>query len=97
VVYKWEDFKDEWLRDKDGELVYSQVPNVFLVTFFVTGVFAVVSYHGFWHGLAQLIAIASILIWAWLEMRSGVTRMRRLMGKVALAAVIIVLILYLWH
>jgi hypothetical protein len=97
VLYKWHDFKDEWFRDKDGNLVYSQVPNIPLVVFFITGVFAVVSYHGFWHGLTQLIAILSILLWSWLEIRSGVTRMRHLMGKIALGAVLLVVILYLWH
>jgi hypothetical protein len=97
VLYKWHDFKDEWMRDKNGVVVFSQVPNIPLVTFFVTGVFAVVSYHGFWHGLSQFIAIVSILLWSWLEIRSGVTRLRRLMGKVALVATIIVIALYLWH
>jgi hypothetical protein len=97
VQYKWHDFKDEWLRDRDGNLVYSQVPNIPLVVFFVTGVFAVVSYHGFWHGLAQLVAFLSILLWSWLETRSGVTRLQRLTGKIALGATILVLILYGTH
>ncbi len=95
VLYKWHDFKDEWLRDRNGTVVIGQVPNIPLVVFFITGVFAIVSFHGFWHGLAQLIAILSILFWAWLEIRSGVTRMRRLMGKLALGAIVVVIILYL--
>ena len=94
--YKWHDWRDKWFRTKDGDIVVAQQPNAPLLIFIVAGFFGVVSYHGFWHSLAQIIALISILVWGFLEIRSGVNRFRRLLGKIALVSVVVVLILYFW-
>jgi hypothetical protein len=93
---RWHAFRDKWFRTADGEIVVAQTPNAFLLAFIIIGFFAVVSYHGIWHTIAQILALAAILFWAVLEIRSGVNRFRRLLGKIALACVAIVLILYFW-
>jgi|GEM_PF-743650 len=94
--YRWHDFVDEWFRTANGDIVIAQVPNIFLWVFIGAGLFGAVAYHGFWQKAAQLIAIVSIAIWAILEIRSGVNRFRRLLGKVILACTVLTLIMYFW-
>jgi hypothetical protein len=94
--YRWHDFRDTWFRTAEGEIVVARTPNLPLIIFIISGVFGVVSYHGFWHTLAQIVALLAIIVWGVLEAKTGVNRFRRLIGKAALVAVIIVLILYFW-
>ncbi len=95
--YRWHDFIDEWFRTADGEVVVAQVPNLFLLIFIVTSVYGAVAYQGFWQSAARVIAIVSITVWSALEIRSGVNRFRKLLGKVILACTVLTLIMYFWR
>ena len=78
---------------QNGKIVVVQKPNPPLYGF-VIGAYVSALTSGTLSSIAGYIAYVSIAYWALLEVRSGVTLFRRLLGWVSFAACILVLILH---
>lgn len=89
---------DWWFKDltvRKGDYVIGTAPNRWLIIFTISIVIALVNYRGFWQFAFTLIAYASLLVWGILEIRSGQSRFRKLLGYMSLVAVAGALILRL--
>ena len=67
--------------NQQGELALAAVPNPPLIIWAA----ATIAGHFFWHRALGLIALAAIVIWAFLEIFRGVNYFRRALGVVVLA------------
>jgi hypothetical protein len=78
-------FWDNFWKDKHGNVVIWQKPNLWLIAWFVFVVIAMFSYGGFSHVFSWL-ATGAIVIWALLEIVQGATYFRRTLGVLVLLA-----------
>ena len=81
--------KDAWRRGQHGwpaEAPVAQFPNVPLLVALAGWVVAAAT-DGTVHDVARGVAGAGLAVWAWLELTSGVNRVRRVMGAAGLVLV----------
>ena len=78
-------FWDKFWRDEYGRDVIWQRPNAFLITWFV----CTVSKWFLHYKILGWIATIAIIVWAVLEIYSGVNRFRRLLGVLVLILIIV--------
>lgn len=71
-------FKD--LHGRNGKYIIAEAPNAPLVIFMVFIILSVILYPGFFQKTSAIIAYVSLVIWGILEVRSGRSRFRRLLG-----------------
>ncbi len=79
---------DRFFRDKDGNVVLMQPPNLPIVGWFVFKVLEKLVDSGQLNTLASLLAFGCAFTWAWLELFSGVNYFRRLLGLLVLIAAV---------
>jgi hypothetical protein len=79
---------DKFFRDKNGERVLLQPPNLPIVGWFIFTVLEKLVDDGQLNTLASLLAFGCVFTWAWLELFSGANYFRRLLGLLVLVAVI---------
>ncbi len=82
---------DWWFKDlhvRKGSYVIGTAPNRWLIIFTISIILALMSYKGFFQFVCTLVAYLSLIVWGILEARSGQSRFRKLLGYMALAAVL---------
>lgn len=77
-------FLDKTFKDKNGQLALTAAPNLPIIIWAVALVAAKLIGHGALHTALSLIAFGAIIIWAVLEITSGVNYFRRVLGLVVL-------------
>ena len=78
-----------WLRGQHGwpaEKPVAQFPNPPLLLA-AAGWLVAAATEGIAHDLARAVFLAGLAVWAWLELTSGVNRVRRVMGAAGLVLV----------
>lgn len=76
-------------KNKDGKFVVVQAPNVALAGWFILLIAGMlIADTGLKGGLAQL-SKAFLFVWAYMEIKSGASPFRRLLGAVVIAILII--------
>lgn len=78
----------KFFADKDGRLVLWQRPNVPLAIWIVFTVLSHLLHPGNLRNTSQLISHAAIIVWAGLEVISGVSYFRRTLGAIVLVLTI---------
>lgn len=73
------------MKHKDNHIIIFQKPNLPLITWGVATVAAKFISHGTLHQVLSAIAFVAIVIWALLEIFSGVNYFRRALGLIVLA------------
>jgi len=73
-------FWDKFWEDKHGRLAVWQKPNVFLIVWFVSILVQILLGGGTISNFARTIGTISIAIWAVLEVVSGASYFRRILG-----------------
>lgn len=81
-------FKARFFRDKDGNLVLWQWPNIALSLWLICLILAKLLPSGSLRDLTAWLGFGSLLTWAVLELFWGVDYFRRLVGLIVLAIVI---------
>lgn len=82
-------FWDKFWRDEYGRDVIWQRPNAFLITWIVVTAVGLFLPYNHIKSVLGVIGTIAILIWAVLEIYSGVNGFRRLLGVLVLIAVVI--------
>jgi hypothetical protein len=75
----------KFFSDKDGKLAILQAPNTLLIVWLLFLALSHILHPGHWLTLAQVVSKAAIIIWAILEVYSGASPFRRVLGIVVLA------------
>lgn len=73
-------------KDKDGQVVIWQTPNVWLWAWFVSSLLARFIHTGVPHDVFRYAALVTLVVWALRELLGGVNYFRRLIGLLILAA-----------
>ncbi|MBP9738526.1 hypothetical protein KBD20_02470, partial [Candidatus Saccharibacteria bacterium] len=81
-------FVEKCYKDSDGKVVVAQFPNLSLSVWIIATLLVKVIPEGVVTQLLSVIAFGAIFTWAWLELFSGSTYMRRLLGLVIFVLVI---------
>jgi len=79
---------NKFWQDKHGRVVLWQTPNLPLIAWFAFMIVAYVLPDGPFRLAAKIIATIALLIWSLLEIMSGVSYFRRLIGFLVLALLI---------
>jgi hypothetical protein len=84
-------FMEKCYKDKDGTVVFAQVPNLPIIVWFACQVLLVFITHktSIAFKFLDLVAFGSLFTWAWLELFSGVNYFRRGIGLVVLSVIIL--------
>jgi hypothetical protein len=75
-------------RDKDGKIVIWQSPNLPLWGWIVSSLLGKVFTHGAVHAGFQHLAAASLFVWAYLEIRTGGSIFRRILGGIIMLGMV---------
>lgn len=79
---------DGIFRDKAGKIVIFQVPNMALVTYFALVLAGWLLPNGLFRQVERLLAFAALTTWAVLEIVTGTSFFRRILGGVVLVATV---------
>ena len=79
---------DKFWRDDKGHVVLLQWPNIPLWGWIGSVFLSKLIVRGTVHSLLDVVAFASLSIWAWLELTEGVSYLRRLLGLAVLVTII---------
>jgi hypothetical protein len=77
------------LKDKDGEIVIFQPPNLPLVVGLTAQLLSIVLPYGTGNFIAALVAFGALFTWAWLELFDGANLLRRALGCAVLIWLIV--------
>lgn len=80
---------DLFFRDREGNLVIAQAPNLPSLVGLTAGLLQFVIPQGNLHTASSLIAFGALFTWAWQELFDGVNYFRRSLGFVSLAGLIV--------
>jgi hypothetical protein len=78
-----------FFKAKDGHIVIWRAPNIPLWGWVVFNILSTMIRHGKLHTGFHLLAEASLFAWAYLELRSGESMFRRVLGAVVLMSITI--------
>ncbi len=81
-------FIEKCYKDTDGKVVVAQFPNLPLFVWAIATLLGKVIPEGSANQFLEIIAFGAIFTWAWLELFSGFTYLRRLLGLVILCLVV---------
>jgi len=79
---------DRLIRDKQGNIALMQVPNIPLIGWAVFGILAFLVSGGTVHQGFQNLSRALLFVWAYLEIRSGDSLFRRILGVIVMIMLI---------
>lgn len=79
---------DRFWRDKNGDVSIIEVPNIPLALAAIFLVLSKVFSRGQLHIAAEYIYFGFLFTWAWLELTTGKSYFRRVLGTVVLVAII---------
>jgi hypothetical protein len=80
---------DKFWKDGKGKITVWQTPNLPLIGWFVFMIVAKILDSGATKNSLQFLSTAFLFTWAYLEITSGVSYFRRLLGLVILAGIIL--------
>lgn len=80
---------DRFWKNKRGDVVIYQRPNIFLIIWIVFTVASLFVPHGVPENTCWIISMVSLTIWAVLEIWSGVNYFRRVLGAIVLLFIIL--------
>jgi hypothetical protein len=81
-------FFDRIFRDKDGNFVIAQMPNLPLIVWIATTALKLVFTSGNIYVAMDTVAFGSLFTWAWQELFEGVNYFRRGLGFAVLVGII---------
>lgn len=81
--------KDRWFRDENGDLVVAQPPNLPIIVWVVARVLEMLVHGGRPERLFDTLAFGALFTWSWLELFHGDAYVRRILGAVVLAVLVI--------
>lgn len=81
-------FLEKCYKDKEGKNTLVQIPNTPLITWFISMVLAKLISAGTLHQILSIISFGTLFTWAWLELFSGSSYLRRLLGPLILVGLI---------
>ena len=79
-------FRDQ--TERKGKYVIAEVPNLPLLVFMISVIFAVLQNPGGFQKFVFVVSYLALIYWGWLEWRSGRSRFRRLLGILSILAAI---------
>lgn len=85
---KTKSFSQKFWEDKHGRVVVWQKPNIWLITWFVTLVLSWFSPSGWPLRVMSTVSLLALIIWAVLEMFTGVNYFRRTVGLLVLLIIL---------
>jgi hypothetical protein len=88
MTYKPNGLFDKVLRNKAGAIVVWQNPNIPLWGWIACSVLGFVFKHGITHSGLRHLGEASLFAWAYLEIRSGESLFRRILGGLVMASIV---------
>jgi len=77
-------FKDKCFKDKHGNVVIGQTPNLALSVAMISLIFGVFLSEGIVSEFVDIVAFGTFFTFAWLELFQGVNYFRRLYGFIVL-------------
>lgn len=77
-----------FFKDNHGRLVIWQTPNLPLSVWAICTALGAVIQKGWFHNGVSSLGQAAIIVWAYLELRSGQSPFRRMLGGIILAFII---------
>ncbi len=80
---------DRFFKDKEGNIVIAQMPNLPILVGFAATIFHLVLPGGQLQAAAGLIGFGSLFTWAWQELFDGVNYFRRSLGLISLVGLIV--------
>jgi hypothetical protein len=78
---------DKLFKDKNGKIVVGQFPNIPLAAWIFFSVIDTAIKHGKIHTSLHELAQASLFVWAYLELKTGGSLFRRILGGLVLISV----------
>jgi hypothetical protein len=81
-------FLDNFFRDKDGQVVIGQPPNIPIIIWLVASLLQLVFKTGQVNSGLDILAIGSLLVWSILELFQGVNYFRRTLGLIVLISLV---------
>ena len=81
-------FLDNFFRDKNGEIVIGQPPNLPIIIWLVASLLQLVFKTGQIHSGLDILATGSLLVWSILELFQGVNYFRRTLGLIVLISLV---------
>jgi hypothetical protein len=81
-------FLDNFFRDKDGQIVIGQLPNLPLIIWLVASLLQSVFKAGQVNSGLDILATGSLFVWAILELFQGVNYFRRTLGLIVLVSLV---------
>jgi hypothetical protein len=81
-----------FFSDKHGKLAIAQLPNPPLIIWLLATAVAHFVHTGLVHTSARIVAVAAILVWAILEIISGLSPFRRILGGAVLLLMLVSLL-----
>jgi hypothetical protein len=85
---KTQSFIEKLWQDKNGHQALIQKPNIPLISWFVFSVIGMILPDGRMADISQVISFGFLFTWAWLEVYSGNTYLRRVLGAIILVFII---------
>jgi len=79
---------DRIFKDRDGKLVIWQSPNILLWGWILFSILGITFKHGAGHTSLNHLATASLFVWAYLEIRSGASIFRQILGGVVMTGIV---------
>lgn len=76
----WQAFITASLKDKDGKVVLFQRPNASIVIWFLCTIANKFIAEGTLHQTIEIVGLAALLVWCWLEIAFGTNYFRRALG-----------------
>lgn len=83
-------FDQKFWEDRHGRVVVWQKPNKFLITWLVTTMITWFTPAGGFESVVGKISLASLIVWAFLELTRGVNYFRRTVGFLVLVTLVLV-------
>lgn len=81
---------NRWIKNKDGQTVFFQPPNApILIWFGLTVIKPLLPENTMFYQIVTVVAFGALFTWAWLEISSGVTYLRRLLGGIVMVVSVI--------
>jgi hypothetical protein len=81
-------FLDNFFRDKNGEIVIGQPPNLPIIIWLVASLLQLVFKTGQVNSGLDILATGSLLVWSILELFQGVNYFRRTLGLIVLVSLV---------
>jgi hypothetical protein len=82
-------FLDNFFRDRNGEIVIGQPPNLPIIIWLMASLLQLVVKTGQIHTGLDILATGSLFVWAILELFQGVNYFRRTLGAIVLISLLV--------